>query len=454
MGPNICQFTMQVKVHMLAFYVTYLMYINSFFYNCTLHIIPPPSPLACHGIYFNCPIIIHPLYFAFWYIHIHFMKASLRFLIDNQLCNEHHYSPHYVSYVNYFHLPYYDYGNTYTNSFIHNISLNEENSLSHLLDKISPEIENETALLEHSNYYKDADFKSVLHNANSKISMLSLNCQRINAKYDKLKLFLDDVNKDHPISAICIQESWGHEEMEMSYFSLPNYSMVFKNRRLSTHGGLILYIHDDFAYKELNNEIVISHESNLFESIFVELWRKSCSYQKYILGNVYRLPLYGIDDLTSFTNEFTTLLNLLKTRSNFIYLCGDYNIDILKMSSNHIYNTFYENVISCSFAPKITLPTRICDTTSTLIDNVYTNVLDKNYTSGILIRPISDHQMYFCIMNENFRKSASQKKFIELEVFNDESIEKFQNEIANLEMHNQLDANINKNRNRRQVAFR
>ena len=170
-----------------------------------------------------------------------------------------------------------------------------------------------------------------------------------------LLLFLDDVNKDHPISAICIQESWGYEEMEMSYFSLPNYSMVFKNRRLSTHGGLILYIHDDFAYKEL------------FESTFVELWRKSCSYQKYILGNAYRLPLYGIDDLTSFTNEFTTLLNLLKTRSNFIYLCGDYNIDISKMSSNHVYNTFYENVISCSFAPKITLPTRICDTTSTLI---------------------------------------------------------------------------------------
>ena len=45
--------------------------------------------------------------------------------------------------------------NTYTNSFIHNIGLNEENSLSHLLDKISPEIENETDLLEHSKYYND-----------------------------------------------------------------------------------------------------------------------------------------------------------------------------------------------------------------------------------------------------------------------------------------------------------
>ena len=41
------------------------------------------------------------------------------------------------------------------------------------------------------------------------------------------------------------------------------------------------------------------------------------------------------------------------------------------------------------------LPTRICDTTSTLIDNIYTNVLDKSHTSGILVRPLSDHQMYF-----------------------------------------------------------
>ena len=167
--------------------------------------------------------------------------------------------------------------------------------------------------------------------------------------------------------------------MEMSYSSLPNYSMVFKNRRLSTHGGLILYIHDDFAYKQLSNEIVFSCESNLLKTVFVEIWRKSCSYQKYILGNVYRLPLYGVDDLSTFTNEFTTLLNLLKPRSNFVYICGDYNIGILKMSSNHAYITFHENIISCNFAPEITLPTRICDTASTLIDNVYTNVLDKSH---------------------------------------------------------------------------
>ena len=117
--------------------------------------------------------------------------------------------------------------------------------------------------------------------------------------------------------------------------------------------------------------------------------------------------------------------NLLRTRSKFVYLCDDYNIDILKICSNNHYNTFYENVMSCSFVPKITLHTRICGTTSTLIDNINTNVLDKSHTRGILVRPLSDHQMYFCVMNENYIKPTINQKYIEVEVLSEENIERF-----------------------------
>ena len=105
-------------------------------------------------------------------------------------------------------------------------------------------------------------------------------------------MFIDNVNKQCPISAICIQESWAHNGIDMRYFSLPNYTMVNQNRRLSTHGGLIIYIHDDFAYKELNNQLPITCTSTLFESLFIEMWRKSHNHQKYIIGNIYRLPSY------------------------------------------------------------------------------------------------------------------------------------------------------------------
>ena len=110
---------------------------------------------------------------------------------------------------------------------------------------------------------------------------------------------------------------------------------------------------------------------------------------------------------------------------------------------------FFDNVISSGLAPKITLPTRICDTSSTLIDNVYTNSIDKKHTSGILIRPISDHQMYFCMLNENYTKANNAHRYIEVEVCNEHSIDQFRNEIANANIYDKLDlspsANSNKN---------
>ena len=51
--------------------------------------------------------------------------------------------------------------------------------------------------------------------------------------------------------------------------------------------------------------------------------------------------------------------------------------------------------MSFGFHPKITLPTRITDTSNTLIDNILTNVYDDNHESGILIYKISDHQPIF-----------------------------------------------------------
>ena len=89
------------------------------------------------------------------------------------------------------------------NLFIHNTGLNKNNSLTHLLDTISPDMEDESnIIIERSKYYDDADFKDVLQQYNGNFRILSLNCQSINAKYDKLKLFLDDVNTHNPISII------------------------------------------------------------------------------------------------------------------------------------------------------------------------------------------------------------------------------------------------------------
>ena len=87
-------------------------------------------------------------------------------------------------------------------------------------------------------------------------------------------MFIDYVNDQCPISVICIQESWGHDGIDLSYFSnflCRIHKMINQNRRLSAHGGLITYIHDGFAYRKLNNELPVTATPTLFESLFLEV---------------------------------------------------------------------------------------------------------------------------------------------------------------------------------------
>ena len=78
--------------------------------------------------------------------------------------------------------------NLNNNPFIRDTGLNEENSLMHLFDAISRDEGDEVILLEHSKYFDDLSFKNILCKHNGKI--LSLNCQSINAEFDKLIFLL------------------------------------------------------------------------------------------------------------------------------------------------------------------------------------------------------------------------------------------------------------------------
>ena len=60
------------------------------------------------------------------------------------------------------------------------------------------------------------------------------------------------------------------------------------------------------------------------------------------------------------------------------------------------------------------------------------------YICGILVRPISDHQMYFCMMKENYVKPVTKQKNVEIEVCNQESLENFRKEIAVAKIYDKL----------------
>ena len=132
--------------------------------------------------------------------------------------------------------------------------------------------------------------------------------------------------------------------------------------------------------------------------MLLEIYGNENKYKKYIVGNVYRRPSGLSADLLQFIDEFTEVLNKVHASSRQAYINGDFNIDLLTLNHDNYANTFYENMTSEGFFPKITRPTRSCNNFHSLINNILSNNLCKPHTSGNLTHHISDHFMNFCII--------------------------------------------------------
>ena len=137
-----------------------------------------------------------------------------------------------------------------------------------------------------------------------------------------------------------------------------------------------------------------------------------------------------VNKLDQFIDEFNLILQTFEELNYRAYLCGDYNIDLLQIENSNKVHLFYQNMSLSGFFPQITLPTRLSETTCTLIDNIITNNIDNNHLSGVLTGKISDHQMNFCMINDKRTAAISKGKFFEVEKNTGNAVENFQNYLS------------------------
>ena len=70
-------------------------------------------------------------------------------------------------------------------------------------------------------------------------------------------------------------------------------------------------------------------------------------------------------------------LKKLHKKDKEIYLSGDFNIDLLKLETNCVYQEYY-NLCSYGFLPHIIQPTRIVENQiPSVIDNIFSNVCEE-----------------------------------------------------------------------------
>ena len=92
-----------------------------------------------------------------------------------------------------------------------------------------------------------------------------------------------------------------------------------------------------------------------------------------------------------------------------MFLLGDFNVNLLNYTEHSQTNEFLDSLASNSFIPLILQPTRITSHSNTLIDNIFSNVIEPDITSGNLTATISDPRPQFAIIPNIFGNISGNK---------------------------------------------
>ena len=131
--------------------------------------------------------------------------------------------------------------------------------------------------------------------------------------------------------------------------------------------------------KCLNNRNDLNiYKKNELEYTFIEIVHPKKS--NVIVGVIYRQSM----DLTDFNcNYLNKLLENISKEQKSIFLRGDFNVNFLNYNDRNQTNEFLDSLASNSFIPLILQPTRITSHSNTLIENIFSNVIDPDIIPGI-----------------------------------------------------------------------
>ena len=191
----------------------------------------------------------------------------------------------------------------------------------------------------------------------------------------------------------------------------------FTNRVHRKKGGVCLYISDEIK-NTLRKDLCKANEN--FESCFVEIDNPDTWNTQ--VGVVYRLYT-AIDYFVDIDPIFEKVTNERK-------------------KSHKPTHEFLNPVYSYSFMPTIYKPTRITESSATIIDNILVN--EVTGSSAILVTDISDHPPTVFVEKRGLKVKRNENKFFYKRNHSLENINRLKQTFSNLNWHEELiDNNAN-----------
>ena len=287
-----------------------------------------------------------------------------------------------------------------------------------------------------SDYYDIESFINLTKNSKQAFSSLTLNIESIQAKFDLLLSFIDNIfEHNFFFDTIFLQETWLTDKQcdsnEIKRFDIPGYHTIPLGRKCGRKGGLIIYLHEKYKYVIRDK---LYKASNDWEGLFVDVTH--CNNEKLnsklTLANVYRPPRDNNSDtsINKFLKPYSEIHKKLTKENSTLITAGDFNINLLNLTSREKFQEYFDLFIGNGSLPLITHPTRFSKKKATLIDQIYCRFskYSSHRTSGIIATKISDHLPCFSIMNFA-TKDPPKPKFINIQRKGPNEIENFKKEI-------------------------
>lgn len=265
--------------------------------------------------------------------------------------------------------------------------MNDIDSLS-LGDDIDPDLSYYSVLKNNKSlYYTEKELNKVVEVNDYNFNILHVNCRSIRKNFDGLIRMLKQIKMQ--FHCIVVTETWLNDNDNMEFYNIDGFKINFVHRTFGKGGGILIYINNEFS--SLRIEHLCVSEEGYMESLALEVNYKN--KKLFTIAGVYKPPQVN---LQYFNSKFMDYLEDLGCHDS-IYVCGDFNINLLNCDRNTEVKNFVDMMFSVGLHPLINKPTRINKMGASLIDNIWCNKLpnDENFLSGIIVDDISDHLPIF-----------------------------------------------------------
>ena len=226
---------------------------------------------------------------------------------------------------------------------------------------------------------------------------MSQNIRSLSSKVDDVSLLLSRSN----IDLLAIQETFLDDNTDDSFLSVNKYTLhrLDRDRRTckKTGGGLIVYTHNKYEFEYVNNWSISDKHIEI-------MWVKLClkDTRPTYVANVYRPPDGDLAEAIKVMDE--QLTNVQSLGLSDIVVLGDLNVDLSTSTNNsrHLKQCLTSNMMT----QLIKSPTRITNTSRTLIDHAWVDNADYYVTAGALDMGLSDHHLIYIARRRSKLKQA------------------------------------------------